>query len=349
MFNTAPFDIKEHRDSFLKRFSYKYEDEQTRLKGAAPNKSFSLKSEDKQPQPEEVTPNGWRHTSPDFKGTGWLIDHISLMEVTEIDGTAITIGDGSLYTGRAKEGRFYKKLKTNGTPFLLSETDSCASLTYEEMAVMANTENFSDEMIAFFKKTVARDMLRVGFNGKMIAENTNPDQYKNGEDINIGWHALAKTFNKGSQVISDAFALGKGGDFADVHDLADCLITSKIPEGQREDPGLVVMVGAQLAARERLKLFNMADQPLTLTAGDMLESSVAGRFAFIPPFMPGKRLAVTTLKNLQILTLKHSQRYRAEIVANRGVYEHGYLREEGYALGDSYLYAASDENAVTLV
>lgn len=65
----------------------------------------------------------------------------------------------------------------------------------------------------------------------------------------------------------------------------------------------------------------------------MLTSSVAGRFAFIPPFMPGKRLAVTTLKNLQILTLKHSQRYRAEDIPTRGTYERGYLREEGYALG----------------
>lgn len=331
----TPAYLKQYHEELMKSLNIKYENEETGY--------FTIS------QPDKGSPDAWGCSTIDVKGSGWLIDNIALLDVTGADGTTITIGDGSLHTGRAKEGRFYKKLNTNGTPFLLSETDSCASLTYEEMAVMANAGNFSNEMITFFKKAVARDMLRIGFNGKMIAENTNPEQYKNGEDINIGWHALAKTFNKGSQVISDAFALGKGGDFADVHDLADCLITSKIPEGQREDPGLVVMVGAQLAARERLKLFNMADQPLTLTAGDMLESSVAGRFAFIPPFMPGKRLAVTTLKNLQILTLKHSQRYRAEDIPTRGTYEHGYLREEGYALGDGYLYAASDENAVTLV
>lgn len=331
----TPSYLHQYHENLMNSFSIKYKNEGTGY--------FSIS------EPEDTKPDVWGCSTLNIKGVSWLIDNISLLDVTGADGTTIAIGDDSLYTGRAKEGRFYKKLKTNGTPFLLSETDSCASLTYTEIASMANTDNFSNEMINFFKKTVARDMLRVGFNGKMIAENTDPEQYKNGEDINIGWHELAKTFNNGSQVISDGFSLGNGGDFADVHDLADCLITSKIPEGQREDPGLVVLVGAQLAARDRLKLFNMADQPLALTAGDMLESSVAGRFAFIPPFMPGKRLAVTTLKNLQILTLKHSQHYRAEDIPVRGVYEHGYLRDEGYALGDGYLYAASDENAITLL
>lgn len=60
-------------------------------------------------------------------------------------------------------------------------------------------------------------------------------------------------------------------------------------------------------------------------------SSVAGRFAFVPPFMPGKRLAVTTLSNLHIYTQKGSRRFRAEFVDDRCVYEHSYWRNEGYA------------------
>lgn len=42
-------------------------------------------------------------------------------------------------------------------------------------------------------------MLRVGFNGVSIANTTNPEINKKGEDVNIGWHALAKAYGNGKQ------------------------------------------------------------------------------------------------------------------------------------------------------
>ncbi|HGY9166315.1 TPA: P2 family phage major capsid protein, partial [Escherichia coli] len=84
-----------------------------------------------------------------------------------------------------------------------------------------------------------------------------------------------------------------------------------IAEQFREDPRLVVLVGAELAAHQRLKLFNAADRPSDVNAAQMATSSVAGRFAFIPPFMPGKRLAVTTLDNLHIYTQAITRWFRA--------------------------------------
>ena len=142
----TPDYLTQYHENLIKSFNIKYKNEDTGY--------FTIS------QPEKASPDAWGCSTLDVKGSSWLIDNISLLDITGAEGTTITIGDGSLYTGRAKEGRFHKKLKTNGTPFLLSETDSCASLTYEEMAVMANAKNFNNEMIAFFKKSVVRDMLR---------------------------------------------------------------------------------------------------------------------------------------------------------------------------------------------
>ena len=283
--------------------------------------------------------------------SGWMMSAITQLDVAPQKGQAIDLGNNSLHTGRALEGRFYKKLELNGTAFFLAETDSCASLPYIEMASLANLgslDYFNDTVAEFFSRAIALDMLRIGFNGTHIAPVTDPTTYKRGQDINIGWHQVAKEYQSGVQVVSESLILGAGGDFPHLDSLANHLITTKIPEEYREDPSLVVLVGAELAAADRLKLFNTSDRPADLAAAQMLSSSVAGRFAFIPPFMPGKRLAVTTLKNLHIYTQECSRRFRAECVDQRGVYEHNYIRNEGYALGDPRLYTAVDESAITI-
>jgi P2 family phage major capsid protein len=285
--------------------------------------------------------------------SGWMMGSITLRDIDSSTGQAIEIGDNSLHSGRVLSGRFKKKLTLNGTPFELVETDSCVSLSYEQLGQLANINGF-DKFVSllsdFFGRAVSLDMLRVGFNGEYAGLPTNPIENPKGEDINTGWHAIAREFNNGSQVITEKFSLGEGGDYPHLDALANQLIKDKIPEAFREDPRLVVLVGAELAAKERLRLFNAADRSLSDTAAaQLLTSSIAGRFAFVPPFMPGKRLAVTTLENLHIYTQKGSRRFRAEFVDDSAEYQHAYLRNEGYALGNGFLYAAADETAITLL
>jgi len=285
--------------------------------------------------------------------SGWMMNNITLADVNESQGNAVSIGDNSLHTGRSVSGRFGKNIALNGTPYTLEETDSCAAISYDQMSLMINSGSgeqgeFNQKMSDFFGRAFTLDMLRVGFNGRMAAIPTNPAAYPKGEDVNLGWHSIAREFNEGSQVITDELVLGDGGDFAHLDALTNYLINKSIPEAFREDPRLVVLVGAELAAAERMRLFNGADRPADRAASQLLTSSVAGRFAFVPPFMPGRRLAVTTLDNLHIYTQRGSRRFRAEFVEDRCVYEHSYLRMEGYALGDGYLYAAVDESALKL-
>ncbi len=285
--------------------------------------------------------------------SGWMMRNITVRDIDRANGQAIEIGDNALHTGRALSGRFKKKLSVSGTPFELVETDSCVSLSYEQMGILANINRFEEFVSTindFFGRAFSLDMLRVGFNGEYSVLPTDPIKNPKGQDVNIGWHAIAREFNKGSQVITEAITLGKDGDYPHLDALANQLIQDKIPEAFREDPRLVVMVGADLAAHERLRLFSAGDRSLSdAAAAQLLNSSVAGRFAFVPPFMPGKRLAITTLDNLHIYTQKGSRRFRAEFVDDWAEYQHAYLRNEGYALGNGFLYAAADENAMTLL
>lgn len=284
--------------------------------------------------------------------SGWMMEQITLRDVSAVSGNAINTGASELHTGRVDGGRFRKKVSINGTEFWLSETDTCATIGYGEMSDiynLGNASNFDDVMDTFFSQAYSLDMLRIGFNGSSISETTDPEVNKKGEDVNIGWHALAKDYMKGKQIVSEPLTLGETGQWKNIDLLANHLITNLIAEPYREDPRLVVLIGAELAAQQRLRLFNAADRPANVSAAQMATSSIAGRFAFIPPFMPGKRLAVTTLSNLHIYTQANSRLFRAEFDDDNCEYVHSYLRNEGYALGNPELYAAVDEHSIELV
>ncbi|EFS9642108.1 P2 family phage major capsid protein [Salmonella enterica] len=283
--------------------------------------------------------------------SGWMMKNITLLPVKDAKGQAYTVGSRQLHTGREISKRFRCRIAANSTPFELAETETNAFLPYPDLVAMINTSKEGElerMMETFFDRAVALDMLRVGFNGLRVGWPTKPDENPNGEDINKGWHTIAKDFNNGSQVLTDAITLGAGGDFPHLDALANHIIQTKIPQGLREDPRLVVMVGSELAAAERLRLFNGADTPANAAAAQAATSSIAGRFAFVPPFMPGKRLTVTTLSNLHIYTQDGTQKARAGFNDEESAYEHSYLRNEGYALQDGMMYAAVDESAITL-
>lgn len=124
-------------------------------------------------------------------------------------------------------------------------------------------------------------MLRVGFNGVSIANTTNPEINKKARmSILAGMHWRKPTGTESKSSLS--LSLWERLALKNIDALANHLITELIAEQFREDPRLVVLVGAELAAHQRLKLFNAADRPSDVNAAQMATSSVAGRFAFIP-------------------------------------------------------------------
>ncbi|MGL4925628.1 MAG: phage major capsid protein, P2 family [Plesiomonas shigelloides] len=281
---------------------------------------------------------------------------ISCIDVPHPQGQVVTVGESTLRTGRVAKGRFTKGSGISGNEFKLVETDSCCVITWEQIVIWSNTstpEQFFKLMNDAAVANFGLDMLRVGFNGVGVAADTDPDANPNGEDVNIGWHQIAKNWGamdgKVSRVLTEKVTVGKTGDYLGNDAMASDLIRSCIPPQYHNDPRLVVLVGADLVAAEELRLYNNADKPSEHVAAQMLNRNIAGRKAIIPPFMPGRRMAVTMLPNLQILTQKNSRRRKAEDVGDRKQFENSYWRYEGFALGDPDLYAAIDESAVSFV
>ncbi|WP_024550790.1 phage major capsid protein, P2 family [Siccibacter turicensis] len=276
---------------------------------------------------------------------------ITCADVDQLSGQVVSVGASALHTGRNADGRFIKRVGVDGNDYKLVETDSCAALRWNLLSVWANAgseEEFFQLVQAFSNQAFALDMLRIGFNGKTIAETTNPTENPNGEDVNVGWHERMKGFDGGKQIITEALTLDDKGDYRSLDAMASDLINTKIPQQFRNDPRLVVLVGADLVAAEQYRLYQGADKPTEKIAAQMLGSTIAGRQAIVPPFMPGKRMVVTPLSNLHIYTQRGTRQRKAEFVEDRKQYENKYLRNEGYAVEVPELYAAIDESAVTI-
>ncbi|MBI6405467.1 phage major capsid protein, P2 family [Proteus sp. WDL240414] len=283
--------------------------------------------------------------------TSEFLRMITVADVDQLTGQVISVGNPGLFTGRSKDGRFGRKVGVDGNEYKLVETDSGAILPWDLLSVWANSggeAEFINRMQAFVQESFALDMLRIGWNGQSVAENTDPVKNPNGEDVNKGWHQIAKEWNKGSQVLTDAITLDDSGDYRSLDAMASDLINTCIPPQFRNDPRLVVMVGADLVSAEQYRLYQGADKPTEKIAAQMLGSTIAGRPAMVPPFMPGKRMVVTIPTNLHIYTQRNTRQRKAEFVEDRKQYENKYLRNEGYAIEQPELYAAIDESAVTI-
>ena len=286
--------------------------------------------------------------------SNWLSGQIKYLSVNPHQSAINLIGDARLSTGRTEEGRFSRAMDIKGSPIECYEMDSCEYLDWGNLAVMANAVNDDKNrdallgiLCGYLTSKIYLDDLRIGFNGTSAATFTAPNINPNGEDVAPGWHEIARKASEGRQIISQPVTLGAGGDFPGVDALAQHLIRTKIPTQWQNDPRLVVMVGSELAAAERLRLFSTANGAGDTEAASAWGSTIAGHFAFVPPFMPGGRLAVTTLPNLLINIIEGS--YRTEFDMNEDTKRLNMRawRHQGYGLANVNLYAAVDEGVIT--
>ncbi|ECF9073862.1 P2 family phage major capsid protein [Salmonella enterica] len=280
----------------------------------------------------------------------WFMSQIDYKRVYYGQPHNFAIGDLALSTGRGGDGRFIRAASMNNNKPELYEVDTGEVINWSDFMQIQNiTSNKNLGVIlmsALFNKMFVDDA-RIGFCGKHAGGVTDPKANPNGEDVAPGWHEIARQESGGAQIISDAVTIGAGGDFSGVDEAALHLINNKIPAAYRNDPRLVVLVGYEMAARERLRLFNTASGASNIEAAGAWGSTVAGKFAFIPPFMPGNRLCVTTLGNLRINIAAGT--FKPEFVMDDKMkcFRSSALRYQGYGLTDVNLYAAFDESAVT--
>lgn len=282
---------------------------------------------------------------------------ITCMDVDQIKGQVVSVGNTGIATGRTANGRFSSGQGVDGNEYELKETDSCAFVPWSTLAVWANAGSDREFMRLMSENATQRfalDILRVGFNGTSVAATTDPVANPLGQDVNKGWHQLVKEKAPDQVMTDDIYfnpdATGElaAGEYKTLDAIVTELKLTLIPEQFRNDPRLVVLVGSDLIAAAQIKLMNQADKPTERVAAQMMDKSIGGLRAYTPPFFPGKRIVVTMLQNLHCYTQKGTRQRKSENVEDRKRWEDKYWRFEGYAVDEYLAYAAVDESAVNI-
>ncbi|MEZ8343449.1 phage major capsid protein, P2 family [Vibrio cyclitrophicus] len=275
---------------------------------------------------------------------------ITVEDVDQITGQVVDVGTNKLHTGRKKGGRHTTTSGVDGNTYKLVETDSCAVASWDLLSVWANSGKPGEFMKRLNENATlnfAQDMIRVGFNGIAFAETTDPDENPNGEDVNKGWQQVVKEKSPEQIIDVDVYLdPDGGGDYKNLDAMASDLINTKIHAALRNDPSLIVLVGADLLSFEQARLYDAATTPTEKKAAQQLPNSIAGRRAMSPPFFPGMRMTVTTLKNLHIYTQRNTRHRKSKHSEERKQHENSYLRNEGYAVGEHKGYASFNEAKV---
>lgn len=287
-----------------------------------------------------------------------FLSMITMMPVDQVKGQAVSVGSYAIATGRNANGRFTSGQDVQGNGYELKETDSCAYVTWAQMAAWANSgtpNQFATLMSSNATQRFALDILRVGFNGTSAATTTDPVANPLGEDVNVGWHQQVLT-DAPEQVVTDDIYFNfdlpvgtapKTGEYRTL-DAAVTELKSLLHPSLRDDPRLRVLIGADLVAASQSRLMNQANTPSEKVAAQQLDKNIGGVPAILPPFFPGKRLVLTIPSNLHCYTQKGTSSRKAENVEDRKRHEDKYWRMEGYVVEEYQAYAAIDEDSVTI-
>ena len=271
-----------------------------------------------------------------------FLERINIIPVSEIKGEKVFIGVNGPVTGRTNTKTADRQAKDasalENTTYELVDTQSDVGLPYAKIDAWAKFPDFQDRYSAAVQKRIAQDRIVIGFHGKTAAPQTDLDANPKLQDVNKGWLQQLRE-DAPQQVLKEGktagkITLGAGGDYANldalVHDTKQM-----VDEILREDGDLVAIIGSDLLAADKAKLYTK--QGDTPTEKERIENAqviatYGGLPAFSVPNFPVNAVLVTSWDNLSIHYQDTSWRKQTVDNPKRSRVEDYNSRNEGYVI-----------------
>lgn len=271
-----------------------------------------------------------------------FLERINVVPVSEIKGEKVFIGVNGPVTGRTNTKTTDREAKDSSalenTTYELVDTQSDVGLPYAKIDAWAKFPDFQERYSAAVQKRIAQDRIVIGFHGTSAATQTDLAANPKLQDVNKGWlqqlreQAPQQVLKEGT--VAGKVTLGVGGDYANldalVHDTKQM-----VDEILREDGDLVAIIGSDLLAADKAKLYTK--QGDTPTEKERIEdaqviATYGGLPAFSVPNFPVDAVLVTSWDNLSIYFQDSSWRKQTVENPKRSRVEDYNSRNEGYVI-----------------
>ena len=271
-----------------------------------------------------------------------FLERINIVPVSEIKGEKVFIGVNGPVTGRTNTKTTDRQAKDasalENTTYELVDTQSDVGLPYAKIDAWAKFPDFQDRYSAAVQKRIAQDRIVIGFHGTNAAVQTDLEGNPKLQEVIKGWLQQLRE-DAPQQVLKEGATpgkviLGAGGDYANldalVHDTKQM-----VDEILREDGDLVAIIGTDLLAADKAKLYTK--QGDTPTEKERIENAqviatYGGLPAFSVPNFPVNAVLVTSWDNLSIYFQDTSWRKQTVDNPRRSRVEDYNSRNEGYVI-----------------
>lgn len=307
-----------------------------------------------------VSPTHAQTLNEKITHTSAFLQRINVVPVSEIKGEKVMLGLSGTVTGRTNTNTADRVARNvlglDGQPYELFETHSDVALKYATIDAWSKFPNFPQRYAAAVQKQIGLDRIMIGWNGTSAAVDTDRVANPLLQDVNKGWLQIAREQAPEQVLAEGSVAVGKiqigaTGDYPNldalVHD-----VSLMIEEEHRDAGDLVVIVGRELLAHDKAKLY--AAQGGTPTEKERLEmaqviATYGGLPAYTCPFFPGKGVVVTSFENLSIYFQDSSWRRHIKEKPERSQTEDFNARNEGYVIEQLGKFAAIEAANVEFV
>lgn len=271
-----------------------------------------------------------------------FLERINVVPVSEIKGEKVFIGVNGPVTGRTNTKTTDRVAKDASalehTLYELADTQSDVGLPYAKIDAWAKFPDFKDRYSAAVQKRIAQDRIVIGFHGTSAAIQTDLAANPKLQDVNKGWlqqlreQAPQQVLKEGA--VSGKVTLGADGDYANLDSLVHDT-KQMVDEILREDGDLVAIIGTDLLAADKAKLYTK--QGDTPTEKERIENAqviatYGGLPAFSVPNFPVNAVLVTSWDNLSIYFQDSSWRKQTVDNPKRSRVEDYNSRNEGYVI-----------------
>ncbi|WJG20948.1 P2 family phage major capsid protein [Vibrio furnissii] len=286
---------------------------------------FSAYKNDKQKKYSTLDQQGSFDVKPDqipaelslIRQTDEFLSRINLVPVKLESECVIGLGSGKLIAARVDtahggERRPRRMKPTVDMTYRCQQVNFDTQLSFGSLDAFAHYPDFNDRLEREIRKHINLDMIRLGFFGQAVGNDSDYEANPNGEDVAKGWIQKLRE-NRADAILTatgDNIQIGVGGDFETVND-AVIAVKNKIAPHYRDVNDLVVLLGSDLVAHDQANFYQKqvdAHQPVNQIELRQIKESYGAMPAFMPSCFPARGIMVTSFDNLSIYFLVNSFR-----------------------------------------
>lgn len=285
-----------------------------------------------------------------------ILGNFNVVLVPDQQGEKLGLGiDGKVIASRTNTSGGAKRQTIDPSnldddQYFCFQTNFDTHLRYAKLDLWAKFDDFEERIANHILNAQRRDRLRIGFNGRTAAADSDRDANPMGEDVNIGWLERLR-LNAPARVMAEGAAAGKltyggdgSGDFKTLDALVYSLVNEAIDPWHRRRTDLVTLVGSDLLDDKYFNMVNTQQAPSEELASDqiMQVQRLGKRPAFMVPDFPANAVAVTTFDNLSIYEQEDKRRRAFRDMPDEDCYKNFESFNEAFVVEDYGLMAMAE-------